>query len=109
MDQVPDVVPQQVREEHGLLDAWTAMRWIHGPDDWGQVTRAQQRYRFEEALVTQLVLARRRREVAALGARARAGGGGLLAAFDERLPFSLTDGQREVGATIEADLARPGR
>ena len=26
--------------------------------------------------------------------------------FDARLPFTLTDGQREVGATIAADLAR---
>src|SRR5262249_27051225 len=34
-------------------------------------------------------------------------GGGLLAAFDERLPFELTQGQREVSRRIEADLAEP--
>ena len=44
---------------------------------------AATRFRFEEALVTQLVLARRRAAVRALGAQARAGRqGGLLAAFD---------------------------
>ena len=43
-----------------------------------------------------------------MGAVARSGGdGSLLAAFDERLPFELTAGQREVGAEIEHDLAQP--
>ena len=32
---------------------------------------------------------------------------GLLAAFDARLPYELTDGQREVGEEIAADLAAP--
>jgi ATP-dependent DNA helicase RecG len=107
VEQVPDPLPEAVRREHGLVDVLTGLRWIHGPDDYAQVGAAQKRFRFEEALVTQLVLARRRVEHAAQGARARTGGGGLLAAFDERLPFSLTAGQREVGEQIERDLARP--
>ena len=39
---------------------------------------------------------------AALGARPRSGGGGLLAAFDARLPFELTGGQRAVNRDLEA-------
>src|SRR5690606_41070718 len=31
--------------------------------------------------------------------------GGILDAFDANLPFTLTDGQREVGEVISADLA----
>jgi ATP-dependent DNA helicase RecG len=39
---------------------------------------------------------------------ARAGrAGGLLEAFDARLPFTLTDGQRVVSEQLMADLARP--
>ena len=106
VDEVPDVLPDDLRKAHGLLDVMTALRWIHGPDDYEQVGAAQKRFRFEEALVTQLVLARRRAEQRALGARARTGGGGLLEAFDARLPFELTRGQREVGEQVEADLAR---
>ena len=41
------------------------------------------------------------------GGQARRGGGGLLAAFDERLPFTLTGGQEEVSIEIMAELARP--
>lgn len=107
VEDVPDALPEPVREAHDLVDVGTALRWIHTPDSWGQVQRAQRRFRFEEALVTQLVLARRRAELRGRGAHARTGGGGLLAEFDRRLPFALTAGQREVGARIEADLAQP--
>jgi len=102
---VPDPLPEELRREHGLLDVMTALRWIHGPDDYSQVGAAQKRFRFEEALVAQLVLARRRARLRSQGARPRAGGGGLLAAFDARLPFELTEGQRTVGEQLERDLA----
>jgi ATP-dependent DNA helicase RecG len=107
LDELPELLPERVRADYDLVDAGTALEWIHAPDSYAQVTRAQRRYRFEEALVTQLVLARRRAELRAQGAQARAGGGGLLAAFDARLPFELTAGQLEIGAEIEHDLAQP--
>jgi ATP-dependent DNA helicase RecG len=106
LDEVPDPLPPGLRERHGLPDVHTALDWIHGPDTWEQIKAAQRRFRFEEALVLQLVLARRRAELAALGGQARTGGGALLAAFDARLPFTLTRGQEEIAAEVEADLAR---
>jgi ATP-dependent DNA helicase RecG len=107
VDDLPDPIPKDVRRDHRLPDLSTAMRHIHSPDSWPEVTGAQRRFRFDEALVTQLVLARRRAALAELGGQARAGGGGLLAAFDERLPFTLTAGQQAVSAEIMDDLARP--
>ena len=50
-----------------------ALRWIHAPDDWSQVGAAQKRFRFEEALVLQLVLARRRAAHRAQGAQGAPG------------------------------------
>ncbi len=108
LNDIPEALPDPVREQYDVIDARTAYDWIHAPDDYAQVKRAQRRFRFEEALVTQLVLGRRRRAVHAMGAVARTGGdGSLLAAFDARLPFELTAGQVEVGAQIEHDLAQP--
>jgi ATP-dependent DNA helicase RecG len=107
LDDVPDLLPDALRQEWSLIDSRTALEWIHSPDDYAQVGAAQKRFRFEEALVTQLVLARRRAELRLLGAQSRGGGGGLLEAFDARLPFELTQGQREVGSQLEEDLARP--
>ena len=104
----PTCCPTPVREQYDVLPVRQALDWVHQPDTWGQIKRAQHRYRFEEALVTQLVLGRRRRAVRAMGARPRDGGeGDLLAAFDAKLPFTLTKGQQEVGAQIEEDLLQP--
>ncbi|QZY28170.1 ATP-dependent DNA helicase RecG [Nocardioides coralli] len=106
--EVPDPLPAWLREERGLLDATTALHWIHAPADYSQVAAAQKRFRYDEALVTQLVLARRRARLRRERARARAGDrGGLLAAFDARLPFELTTGQREIGEVLERELAEP--
>ena len=107
IDDVPEVVPDHVRDKYDVVDARTAVDLIHAPDTFAQVEVGRRRYRFEEALVTQVVLGRRRAFLHALGAQARTGGGGLLAAFDERLPFALTEGQREIGEVIETALAQP--
>ena len=107
LDDVPDVVPADLRRKHRLPDSRTALDWIHAPEDYAQVTSARKHYRYEEALVTQLVLARRRAFYRQLGGQPRTGDqGGLLAAFDERLPWPLTDGQQEVSETVFAELAR---
>lgn len=103
---VPDVFTPELRERFDLLGVMQALRWIHAPDEWGQLGAAQKRFRFEEALVMQLVLARRRAVHRAQGAQARPPrAGGVLDAFDARLPFELTDGQREVGQQVADELA----
>ncbi len=108
VEDLPELIPAPIRREFDLLDLTRAYDLIHAPDQPGDVHDAQRYFRFEEALVTQLVLGRRRRAVQDLGAVARTGGdGALLAAFDARLPFELTAGQRAIGADLEADLARP--
>jgi ATP-dependent DNA helicase RecG len=105
--ELPDPLPDDLRRLRRLPDLGAALRQIHAPESWPEVTAAQRRFRFDEALVTQLVLARRRAALAELGGQARTGGGGLLAAFDQRLPFTLTHGQQQVSAEILEDLARP--
>jgi len=104
----PDPLPDTVRARRKLPGLRDAFERIHRPQERSDWVRAQQRFRFEEAFVLQVELARRRRLSAALPAVARRGGpGGLLDAFDERLPFPLTPGQRSVGEEIAADLALP--
>lgn len=108
-DDVPEPVPDEVRARHGLQTAFQALQDLHAPYDDDQWGRGRRYARFEEAFVLQVALARRRALVAGQEAVARPGGGaaGILAAFDSRLPFALTGGQREVGERIATDLARP--
>jgi ATP-dependent DNA helicase RecG len=106
VEEVPDPIPPAVRLQHGLLSARQALEWIHRPDSWQEKGAAEKRLRFEEAFVTQTVLARRRAALAALDAQPRTGTtDGLLDRFDERLPFTLTRGQVEVSDQILGDLA----
>ena len=106
LDPLPDPVPAEIRARHNLLGLDAALRNVHRPDDRSQWWQAKQRLKWDEAFALQLVLAQRRRAASLNPAQARPRiTGGLLDAFDERLPFELTAGQREVGATIEAELA----
>jgi ATP-dependent DNA helicase RecG len=106
VEDVPEPVPASVRLAHGLWDARQALERIHRPDSWEEQQQAARTLRFEEAFVTQTVLARRRTELAGLPALARTGAvGGLLDRFDARLPFKLTRGQRQVGDQILENLA----
>ncbi|MET9021163.1 ATP-dependent DNA helicase RecG [Actinopolymorpha sp. NPDC004070] len=107
LGEVPDPIPARVRERRGLLGLREAFEAVHRPESFADVEAARKRFRFEEAFVLQTELARRRSAARQLAARPRvAEEGGLRAAFEARLPFALTDGQRAVGADIEADLAR---
>ncbi|RNI23267.1 ATP-dependent DNA helicase RecG [Flexivirga caeni] len=106
--ELDDPVPAAVRQGHRLLDLHTAYDHLHFPrddPDWG---RAKRRLRYDEALVIQTVLAQRRAAARQLEATAREPvSGGLLEAFDAKLPFELTDGQRRVGEQIAHDMAQP--
>jgi ATP-dependent DNA helicase RecG len=101
---VPDPLPEPVRRDLPSLPG--ALAGLHRPHDRVELEQAQKRLRFEEAFVLQAELARRKARIAAQAAVARPPrSGGLLDAFDARLPFELTAGQREVGAEIAAELA----
>ena len=101
-----DPIPAEVREEHHLLGQADAFEKIHRPHEESDIGRARTRLKWDEALVVQVALAQRRRAATALPARPRPPrGDGLLAAFDERLPFTLTEGQQEVGELLAGDLA----
>jgi ATP-dependent DNA helicase RecG len=107
LESVPEPLPAKLRSRHGLPGRLEALKGIHVPRAFSDVQRARHRLRYEEALVFQTLLARRRAEQAAERTRARTPReGGLLAAFDARLPFELTAGQREVGEVLAQEMAR---
>ncbi len=111
VDQLPDVadpLPAEVRDARDLLPWTDAIRRIHRPTTTAEWTQARERLRFDEAFVLQTVLAQRRKAVGDRTATPRPRRRtGLLDRFDDRLPFSLTDGQHQVGDQIAADLGEP--
>ncbi|MQA93777.1 MAG: ATP-dependent DNA helicase RecG [Streptosporangiales bacterium] len=100
-----DPLPVELRARHRLASLREALTWIHRPEGWDQIGRAQSRLKWDEAFVLQVALAQRRLAAEALPAAPRPGrADGLLEAFDKQLPFDLTEGQREVGESLAEGL-----
>ncbi|MFC5660603.1 ATP-dependent DNA helicase RecG [Streptomyces nogalater] len=103
-----DPLPDSLRAGRGLLPLPEALLKIHRPHTKADIADARARLKWDEAFVLQVALARRRHAETHLPAVPRvAGPDGLLAAFDDRLPFTLTEGQRKVSREIFDDLATP--
>ncbi|MGP7961212.1 ATP-dependent DNA helicase RecG [Sanguibacter sp. A247] len=107
-DDLPEPAPLEMRARRGLMSLPDAIRAVHTPATVADAYRAHRTLRFEEALVLQTELARRRHAALVQSAvpRPRTEGPSLLADLDTRLPFDLTAGQAAVGEEIAADLAR---
>lgn len=101
-----DPWPDWVRQAAGVEELVDAYTHVHRPMSLGEVDAGNDRLIFDEAFATQLTMAYRRAANArqAAGPRVRRPGG-LLDAFDARLPFHLTPGQAAVSEEIFVDLA----
>ncbi|MFD1504681.1 ATP-dependent DNA helicase RecG [Georgenia yuyongxinii] len=105
---VPEPLPAAYREEHGLVGVLQALHWLHEPHSMGDVRRAQDRMKHEEAFVLQTALAQRRAAMRSRPTTARPlRMAGIREAFEARLPFELTAGQREVGAVVADEISEP--
>ncbi|MEU5392636.1 ATP-dependent DNA helicase RecG [Streptomyces tibetensis] len=101
-----DPLPDSLRQGRGLVPLPEALLKIHRPHTKADIEDARSRLKWDEAFVLQVALARRRHADAQLPAVPRKPApDGLLAAFDARLPFTLTDGQQRVSREIFDDLA----
>ncbi|MFF4084273.1 ATP-dependent DNA helicase RecG [Streptomyces sp. NPDC001777] len=101
-----DPLPAALREGRGLAPLPEALLKVHRPQTKADIALARDRLKWDEAFVLQVALARRRYADTQLPAVARRPGpGGLLDAFDAKLPFTLTDGQQKVSKEIFDDLA----
>ncbi|MFD5103840.1 ATP-dependent DNA helicase RecG [Streptomyces cinereoruber] len=101
-----DPLPDALREGRGLAELPDALRMIHRPRTKADIAAARDRLKWDEAFVLQVALARRRHADTQLPAVPRKPApGGILDAFDAKLPFTLTDGQQKVSKEIFDDLA----
>jgi ATP-dependent DNA helicase RecG len=104
-DALADVVeplPARLRARHGLPDRAAALTAAHFGDHEG----GRRRLAFEELLLLQITLLRRRaRREDAARAEALPAPAGLTARWlTDTLPFAPTDDQRRAMATVDADL-----
>ena len=106
LDDPSDPLPAELRRTEGLADLGRALHRIHLPETEADFFGARSRLVWDEAMGVQLALAlRRQRAVQRPAAPSPHVPGGLLEAFDARLPYTLTAGQRRIGEELAVDLA----
>ncbi|HET9014822.1 MAG TPA: ATP-dependent DNA helicase RecG [Thermomicrobiaceae bacterium] len=104
---VEDPLPDAIRERHDLVALDRALDWAHYPDSTEAQATARRRLAFDEFLVLQIGLVRRKVEWQAQPGHAFAIDERMLAAFEDALPFRLTGAQSRALGEILADMASP--
>ena len=104
---INNVIPQDIRERHNLLDRNKAIRQIHFPENEDTLERARYTLVFEEFFLLQLKLAMLREEnaqkIKAIPLKIKKDG--LVQKFIDSLPFTLTNGQNRAVKEILKDIS----
>ena len=103
---VPDALPAELGQRLSLPLKGDALHAIHRPQTLEGAETARQRLAFDELLVLQIGLARRRSERATEVATALGEPGELIGRYRAALPFTLTKGQEQAIREIDHDLAQ---
>ena len=104
---VPEILPAEIRRQHGFAGRADALQALHFPEARGDEERGRQRLAFDELLTMQLGLLLRKRVLEDIdkGFRYRPGAT-LLDRFLKGLPYALTAAQYRVIQEIADDLLR---
>jgi ATP-dependent DNA helicase RecG len=101
-----DPLPAKLRQAEGLAPRADALWALHRPRSLAEAEAGRRRLAFDELLLLQIAIARRRREHEAEVAPELAQPGELAARYREVLPFELTEHQERAIAEIDRDLQR---
>ena len=105
-DSLARPVPDEVIARRGLPQLAEATRLVHTPLTVEDTRRGMAHLRYEEAFILQAIFAQRRAQDERTPAPVLSAEGPLQPLLDQRLPFTLTDGQRDIGAMIQERIGR---
>ena len=101
-----DPLPADLKQREGLPERVDALWALHRPRSLAEAEAGRRRLAFDELLLLQIWLARRRRERESEVAPALGPPGELVARYRDVLPFTLTEHQERAIADLDADLER---
>ena len=108
--QWPEPLSSAERERYGVIAVANALTALHSPASQDDLEQGRKRLVFDEFLLLQLGLLRRRHELRARSApelQIQRQADGLVERFLALLPFRFTGAQSRVFSEIETDLRRP--
>ncbi|RAV14501.1 ATP-dependent DNA helicase RecG [Mycolicibacterium sp. GF69] len=105
LDPIDEPLPESFLRQHGLITEDEALRAIHTAEKAAQRDAAIARLTYDEAIGLQWALVDRRHgELSDSGPVAMRRDDGLVGAMREKMPFELTDGQKEVLDVVSSEL-----
>lgn len=107
MGGITETLPLDMLDRSGVVEINEALHKIHYPDTMADVLLARRRFAFEDIFYLQLVNILERSRLAKESAHACAVRQEWFTNVVDRLPFELTQGQRDTLNEIVSDIARP--
>lgn len=104
--QIPDVLPDELKKTHHLLNLGYALSQIHFPETLDKAESAKKRFAFEELFILQLFMGLERLKLAKQSAPIIKFHETLIKKFVKSLPYKLTDDQKKVAWQIIKDLGK---
>jgi ATP-dependent DNA helicase RecG len=101
-----DPLPAELKQQEALPERVDALWALHRPRSLGEAEAGRRRLAFDELLLLQIWLARRRRERESELAPALGAPGELVGRYRGVLPFQLTEHQERAIAELDGDLER---
>jgi ATP-dependent DNA helicase RecG len=101
-----DPLPADLKQHEALPERVDALWALHRPRSLAEAEAGRRRLAFDELLLLQIWLARRRRERESEVAPALGPAGELVARYRGVLPFQLTEHQERAIAELDSDLER---
>ncbi|MBI4049730.1 MAG: ATP-dependent DNA helicase RecG [Candidatus Doudnabacteria bacterium] len=102
---LPEYLPSQITKAEGLLDRNSAVHYFHFPPNYSSLQAAQERLAFDEIFQTQLKVLQYRK-LRQRQQSAQISNGPLLQEKIKRLPFQLTNGQKQALSQIIRDFTQ---
>lgn len=104
VNELPDCLPDYVKKENKLISVTEAVRTMHSPNSFEALQTAHDRLAFEELFVLSLALSSiKERRIDKKGIAIYAAS--YVREYASRLPFELTNGQKQAINEICSDLA----
>ncbi|MDR2446148.1 MAG: ATP-dependent DNA helicase RecG, partial [Treponema sp.] len=110
---IEDEIPQSIRERYHLLTKARALKAIHFPESMKELEKAKKTIMYEELFYLEVMVGKRAQAKRNVMRRTRTDAASCMAqqktpdlqnALLDRLPFELTEGQREAVADINKDM-----
>lgn len=106
-NQLPDVIPDEIRKIYRLPNLNFAIRQIHFPETIENAALAKKRFAFEELFILQLFMGQERLKLRQQTAPVIKFDESSVKKFVESLPYKLTDDQKKASWQIIKDIEGP--